>query len=103
MQKAHLYEAIFLANQGIDQTVRGLARLKKSAGIGEELYGDTLATLEHTALRSMCNSSRTWSKPRSEMQCAMSSEKTASYNVGGRSMQEILLALARRIRSERQR
>jgi hypothetical protein len=48
MQKAHLYEAIFLVNQGIDQTIRGLARLKKSAGIGEELYGDTLATLEHT-------------------------------------------------------
>jgi hypothetical protein len=48
MQKAHLYEAIFLVNQGIDQTVRGLARLKKAAGIGEEICGDTLATLEHT-------------------------------------------------------
>ena len=48
MQKAHLYEAIFLVNQGIDQTVRGSARLKKAAGIGEEIYGDTLATLEHT-------------------------------------------------------
>jgi hypothetical protein len=47
MQKAHLYEAIFLMNQGIDQTVCGLARLKKAAGIGEEIYGDTLATLEH--------------------------------------------------------
>ena len=47
MQKAHLYEAIFLVNQGIDQTVRGLALLKKAAGIGEEIYGDTLATLEH--------------------------------------------------------
>ena len=29
MRKAHLYEAIFLVNQGIDQTVRGLARLKR--------------------------------------------------------------------------
>jgi hypothetical protein len=48
MQKAHLYEAIFLVNQGIDQTVRGLARLKKAAGITEEIYGDTLATLEHS-------------------------------------------------------
>jgi hypothetical protein len=48
MQKAHLYEAIFLVNQGVDQTVRGLARLKKAAGIREEVYGDTLATLEHT-------------------------------------------------------
>ena len=47
MQKAHLYEAIFLVNQGIDETVRGLARLKKAAGIAEEIYGDTLATLEH--------------------------------------------------------
>ena len=47
MQKAHLYEAIFLVNQGVDQTVRGLARLKKAAGIGEEIYGDTLATLGH--------------------------------------------------------
>ena len=47
MQKAHLYEAIFVVNQGIDQTVRGLARLKKAAGIAEEIYGDTLATLEH--------------------------------------------------------
>jgi hypothetical protein len=48
MQKAHLYEAIFLVNQGIDQTVRGLARLKKAAGITEEIYGETLATLEHS-------------------------------------------------------
>jgi hypothetical protein len=48
MQKAHLYEAVFIVNQGIDQTVRGLARLKKAAGITEEIYGDTLATLEHT-------------------------------------------------------
>jgi hypothetical protein len=47
MQKAHLYEAIFLVNQGIDQTVRGLVRLKKAAGITEEIYGDMLATLEH--------------------------------------------------------
>jgi len=48
MQKAHLYEAVFIVNQGIDQTVRGLVRLKKAAGITEEIYGDTLATLEHT-------------------------------------------------------
>jgi transcriptional regulator with XRE-family HTH domain len=32
----------------------------------------------------------------------MSSEKTASYNLGGRSSEEALLALARRIRSERE-
>jgi hypothetical protein len=45
MQKAHLYEAVFIVNQGV---VRGLLRLKKSAGIGAEIYGDTLARLEHT-------------------------------------------------------
>jgi hypothetical protein len=48
MQKAHLYEAVFLVNQGVDQAVRGMQRLKKAAGIGEEIYGDTLATLEFT-------------------------------------------------------
>ena len=48
MQKAHMYEAIFLVNQGIDETVRGLVRLKKAAGITEGIYGDTLATLEHS-------------------------------------------------------
>jgi hypothetical protein len=47
MQKAHLYEAVFLVNQGVDLAVRGVDRLKKAAGIGEEIYGDTLATLEH--------------------------------------------------------
>ena len=34
-------------NQGVDQAVRGLERLKKAAAIGEEIYGNTLATLEH--------------------------------------------------------
>jgi hypothetical protein len=48
MQKAHPYETIVLVNQGIDQTVRGLGRLKKVAGITDEIYGDTLATLEHS-------------------------------------------------------
>ena len=38
---------IFLVNQGVDQAVRGLERLKKAAAIGEEIYGNTLATLEH--------------------------------------------------------
>ena len=33
----------------------------------------------------------------------MSSEKAASYKPGGRSMEEILVALVRRIRSERER
>jgi hypothetical protein len=47
MQKAHLYEAIFLVNQGVDQAVRGLERLKKAPGFAEDLYRDTLARLEH--------------------------------------------------------
>ena len=47
MQKAHLYEAISLVNQGIDQTVRGLQRLKKTSGFTEAMYGGALAQLEH--------------------------------------------------------
>jgi hypothetical protein len=46
--KATSLRGIFLVNQGVDQAVRGLERLKKAATIGEEIYGDTLATLEHT-------------------------------------------------------
>jgi hypothetical protein len=30
MQKAHLYEAIFLVNRGVDEAVRGLERLKRA-------------------------------------------------------------------------
>jgi hypothetical protein len=30
MQKAHLYEAIFLVNRGVDEAVRGLGRLKRA-------------------------------------------------------------------------
>ena len=33
----------------------------------------------------------------------MSDEKTASYNLGGRSMEKTLLAFAKRLRSERER
>jgi len=47
MQKAHLIEALYLVNQGTDDAVRGLQRLKKAPGFKEEIYGDTLATLEH--------------------------------------------------------
>jgi hypothetical protein len=46
MQKAHLIEALYLVNQGTDEAVRGLQRLKKAPGFTEETYGDTLATLE---------------------------------------------------------
>jgi hypothetical protein len=33
MQKAHLYEAIFLFNHGMDEAVRGLERLKRVPGL----------------------------------------------------------------------
>ena len=48
MQKAHLYEAIFLVNQGIDQTVRGLERLKRASGGAEGIHRAAVATLELT-------------------------------------------------------
>lgn len=51
MQKAHLYEAISLVNQGIDQAVRGLERVKKAAGASDELYRNTLAAFEHGRAR----------------------------------------------------
>jgi len=47
MQKAHLIEARYLVNQGTDDAVRGLQRLKKAPGLTEEVYGDALAQLEH--------------------------------------------------------
>jgi hypothetical protein len=47
MQKAHLIEALYLVNQGTDEAVRGLQRLKKVPGFTEGIYGDTLAMLEH--------------------------------------------------------
>ena len=47
MQKAHLIEALYLVNQGTDDAIRGLQRLKKASGLTEEVYGDTLARFEH--------------------------------------------------------
>lgn len=47
MQKAHLIEALYLVNQGTDEAVRGLQRLKRTSGFSEGLYGGTLARLEH--------------------------------------------------------
>jgi hypothetical protein len=34
MQKAHLYEAILMANRGIDEAVQGLQRLKRAEDSG---------------------------------------------------------------------
>jgi hypothetical protein len=46
MQKAHLYEAIFLVNRGIDEAVRGLERLKRTKDSGlDPAYFDEKQTL----------------------------------------------------------
>ncbi len=46
MQKAHLYEAILLVNQGVDDAVRGLERLKRTKDSGlKPSYFDEKATL----------------------------------------------------------
>jgi hypothetical protein len=46
MQKAHLYEALYLVNHGIDEAVRGVQRLKKSAHAFREVYYKSVAGLE---------------------------------------------------------
>jgi hypothetical protein len=46
MQKAHLYEALFLVNHGIDEAVSGVQRLKKAPGMFMETYHKSLAGLE---------------------------------------------------------
>ena len=46
MRKAHLFEALYLVNQGVDEAVRGLERLKRTADFKEEVYGDALAKLK---------------------------------------------------------
>jgi hypothetical protein len=48
MQKAHLYEAILLVNQGIDEAVRGLERLKrgKESGLDSAYVDERLVLFE---------------------------------------------------------
>jgi hypothetical protein len=48
MQKGHLYEAIFLVNQGIDQAVRGLQHLKrvKHLDLRPEVFDEKLTLFE---------------------------------------------------------
>jgi hypothetical protein len=38
MERAHLYEALYLVNHGIDEAVRGVQRLKKSPHLFMETY-----------------------------------------------------------------
>jgi hypothetical protein len=46
MEKAHLYEALYLVNHGIDEAVRGVQRLKKSPKLFMETYHKSMAGLE---------------------------------------------------------
>ncbi len=57
MQKANLYEAIFLVNRGIDEAVRGLERLKraKDSGLNPAYFDEKLTLFEvHRALLNGC-------------------------------------------------
>ena len=46
MQKAHLYEAIFLFNHGMDEAVRGLERLKRAPDLDSDTVDDVRALFE---------------------------------------------------------
>jgi len=46
MEKAHLYEALYLVNRGIDEAVRGVQRLKKSPKLFMETYHKSITGLE---------------------------------------------------------
>jgi hypothetical protein len=46
MEKARLYEGLYLVNHGIDEAVRGVQRLKKSPKLFMETYHKSMAGLE---------------------------------------------------------
>jgi hypothetical protein len=46
MQKAHLFEALLMVNQGIDNAVQGLQRLKKKSDVLQQPFAETVARLE---------------------------------------------------------
>jgi hypothetical protein len=46
MQKAHLYEAIFLFNHGMDEAVRGLERLKRAPELDAAIVDRTRVLFE---------------------------------------------------------
>ena len=50
MQKAHLYEALYLVNHGIGEAVRGVQRLNKSPHAFREVYYKSVAGLERRSL-----------------------------------------------------
>jgi hypothetical protein len=46
MQKAHLFEALLMVNQGIDNAIQGLQRLKKKSDVLQQPFAETVARLE---------------------------------------------------------
>src|SRR5260370_28875582 len=46
MEKAHLYEVLYLVNHGIDEAVRGVQRLKKSPKLFMEAYQKSMVGLQ---------------------------------------------------------
>ena len=46
MRKAHLFEALYLVNHGIDEAVSGVLRLKKAPDMFMETYHKSMAGLE---------------------------------------------------------
>jgi hypothetical protein len=46
MQKAHLFEALLMVNQGFDNAVQGLQRLKKKSDVLQQPFAETVARLE---------------------------------------------------------
>src|SRR5260370_41149413 len=51
MEKAHLYEALYLVNHGIDEAVRGVQRLKKYPKLFMETYHKSMAGLQRRRSR----------------------------------------------------
>jgi len=51
VEKAHLYEALYLVNHGIDEAVRGVQRLKKCPKLFMETYHKSMAGLERRRSR----------------------------------------------------
>ncbi len=56
MEKAHLYEALYLVNHGIDEAVRGVQRLKKSPKLFMEAYHKSMLVSNAVEPSSTCNS-----------------------------------------------
>jgi hypothetical protein len=51
VEKAHLYEALYLVNHGIGEAVRGVQRLKKCPRLFMETYHKSMAGLERRRVR----------------------------------------------------